>query len=112
MPESRPAADSPEIGLAEMIASLRRELQTALAAGQVEAVRFDVDKIELELKVGLSRKQGADAGVAFWVLKAGARIDASQDTMHTFKLSLTPVLEGGAARLRVGAGGQQSPAKD
>ena len=53
MPDSNPSTDGPDIGLAEMIESLRHELQTSLEAGKSETVAFDVDKIELELKIAL-----------------------------------------------------------
>ena len=48
MPQERPANDGPAIGLAEMIESLRVELQSALERAKKEAVVFEVDKVELE----------------------------------------------------------------
>jgi hypothetical protein len=112
MPDSSAPTDGPAIGLAEMIASLRHELRTALETGKDQTVSFDVDKIELELKVAVSRKAKGEGGVAFWVLKAGANVEAGRDTSHNFKLILSPVLSATAARLRVGSTTKQGPARD
>jgi hypothetical protein len=66
MPEAMSVSDGSEIGLAEMIESLRRELQISLEEGKDQAVAFDVDKVELELKVLVSRKAKGEGGIAFW----------------------------------------------
>lgn len=100
--------DSSSIGLAEMIESLRSELQLALTAGPQASVRFDVEKVELELKVMVSRKLKAEGGIAFWVVKAGASAEAGRDAAHTFKLSLVPMDASTGTRLRVGSTTQQA----
>jgi hypothetical protein len=103
MPDDRSIEDEQGIGLAEMIESLRAELHAALAAGKGEAVAFDVDKVELELKLAVTRKTTGEGGVAFWVVKAGAGVEAGRDTMHTFKLTLSPLAAATSVRLRVGS---------
>jgi Trypsin-co-occurring domain 2 len=103
MPSAPKPGDDTEIGLAEMIESLREELQASIESGQDKLVAFDVDKVELELKIALSRKAKGEAGVAFWVVKAGASGEAGRDTTHTFKLSLSPVRSDTSTRLRVGS---------
>jgi hypothetical protein len=95
-----------------MVESLRRELQTSLERGKNESVAFAVDKVELELKVAISRKAGAEAGVAFWVVKAGANVQAGRDTTHTFKLTLTPVLSASGERLEIAATTGERPARN
>ena len=61
-----------------MIESLRSELETAFEKGKDRAVAFEIDKVELELKIAISRKGKGEAGVAFWVVKVVAiwRLDA------------------------------------
>ncbi len=87
------------VPLAEMIQTLRRELDEARADGAGSHITFDIEKIELELKVAVSRKKKGDAGIAFWVINMGGGAEAGLDTAHTFKLTLLPT--SGDGRLRV-----------
>jgi hypothetical protein len=86
-----------------MIEMLRQELQTSMELGAGKAIAFDIDKVELELKVAVARKGTAKAGVAFWVVTAGGSVEAGLDTSHTFKLTLLPVDRATGVRQRVGA---------
>jgi hypothetical protein len=72
----------PGIALADMIETLRQELQ---------------------LKVAVGTKGKAEAGIAFWVVKAGAAVEGSLDTVHTFKLTLSPVTRSSGGRTRISA---------
>jgi len=112
MPDVMTVSDGSEIGLAEMIESLRRELQISLKEGKDQAVAFDVDKVELELKVLVSRKAKGEAGIAFWVLKAGASGEAGRDLSHTFKLTLAPVDVASGTRLKVASSTREAPEKN
>ena len=107
-----PPGDGPEIGLAEMIESLRRELQISLESGRNQAVSFDVEKVELELKVAVSRKAQGEGGVAFWVLKAGASVEGGRDLAHTFKLTLAPIDAASGVRLKVGSKTGEAPTRN
>src|SRR6185312_7206127 len=108
-----PASDSgPDIDLAEMIESLRRELQISLERGEDQRVVFDVEKVELELKVAVTRKRGGEGGVAFWVVKAGASLESGRDMTHTFKLTLVPVFSDSGKRLKVRAITSEGPSRD
>ncbi len=101
-----PRTDSsvaPGIALSDMIETLRQELQLSMARGAGEAVAFDIEKVELELKVAVGTKGKADAGIAFWVVKAGAAVEGSLDTVHTFKLTLSPVTRSSGGRTRISA---------
>ena len=108
MPDNSQPSDGSDIGLAEMIENLRSELETTLEKGKNHSVSFEVDKVELELKVGISRKFKGEGGVAFWVVKAGSNLEAGRDSTHTFKLTLVPVSASGG-RLRVGSRSGEPP---
>ena len=82
------------VPLSDMIETLRSELQRSVDRGAGKPVAFDIDKVELELKVAVSSKGKGEAGVAFWVVKAGASVESQHDTVHTFKLTLKPVAGG------------------
>jgi hypothetical protein len=88
------------IPLAEMIQTLRRELETAREHAKGESIAFQMEKVELELEIALSRRKQGQGGVEFWVVKAGGEIEKSGATTHTFKLTLTPI-GGGAEKLKV-----------
>jgi hypothetical protein len=83
------------VPLAEMIQTLRRELDAARTDGVDSEIKFDIEKIELELKVAVSRKKEGKAGIAFWVINVDGGAAAGLETAHTFKLTLVPTSGGG-----------------
>jgi hypothetical protein len=97
------AESDARVPLAEMIETLRQELQVSLQRGTGQAIAFDIEKVELELKVAIARKDKGQAGVAFWVLTAGGGVERGTDTSHTFKLTLLPVDVATGTRARVAA---------
>lgn len=81
------------IGLAEMIDSLRQELLEAQVKASGSAIVFEVENIDLELKVNVERttKVGGGVGIKFWVVNAdtkGEQADTTS-TVQTIKLSLS-----------------------
>ena len=80
-----------EIPLAEMIETLRQELELAQIHGVARPVAFGVEKVELELKIAISRKAKGEGGIKFWVLSAGATAEGGRESVHTFKLTLSPL---------------------
>ena len=84
-----------EIPLADLITTLRQELEEAQSRGAGQKIRFTVDRVELELKVAVTRKAKGEAGIKFWVVKAGGELESAGAVTHTFKLSFTPVLRTG-----------------
>ncbi|MEV5548635.1 trypco2 family protein [Streptomyces sp. NPDC052309] len=94
-----------EVPLAEAITDLRRELQDAMAAGQGEQLKFELDSVVLELEVTLSTGAGAGAKAGFWsVLTAEATADHRRGSTHRLTLTLTPRLSDApdGQRVRVG----------
>lgn len=90
-----------EIALAEMIETLRRELEIAQMQGVNRPVAFGVEKVELELKVLMSRKAKGEGGIKFWVVTAGAAAERGGETAHIFKLTLSPLDAESKKRLEV-----------
>ena len=81
------------VGLAEMISSLRRELEEAQQFVDGSTIRFEVEKVDLELQVNVEKTSegGGKAGVKFWIVNAelaGKGTDKKIIT-QTIKLSLT-----------------------
>jgi len=83
------------IPLADLITTLRQELDEAQSRGAGQRIRFTVDRVELELKVAVTRKAKGTAGIKFWVVQAGGELEGTGAVTHTFKLSFTPELSTG-----------------
>lgn len=88
-----------EIELAELLASLRAEINRARLDSAKDDVRFRVDSIDLELHVAVEKEAGVDAGVRFWVVSMGGKGSAKSSETHVIKLSLGAVTDTGEAVL-------------
>lgn len=92
----------------------RRELAKRAEDEAGELVRFQVQDIELELQVALSRsdenQQGGKLGIKCWVLSADASLGAKQSTQtvatHVVRLKLKPSVQtsAGVEELEIGDG--------
>jgi hypothetical protein len=90
MNDAQQAQDS-EIELADMIETLRQELETAQMRGMQRTVAFGVEKVELELKVALSQKVKGGGGIKFWVVSAEGSAEGTRESTHNFKITLLPL---------------------
>ena len=89
MADPEPAIE--RVGLAEMIEALRLELELARTQGKGRAIGIGVERAELELKVQLGRSSKVGGGIKFWVVTAEGSAERSDETTHSFKLTLLPV---------------------
>ncbi|MEU6990619.1 trypco2 family protein [Streptomyces sp. NPDC046465] len=77
------------VELSDVIAQLRGELSRAMAGGVGNGLRFQAEKLELELTVGVERSRKPGVKVRFWVFDAhGSARPARADTQ---RLTLKPV---------------------
>ena len=83
-----------QVELAEMIRSLRSELQTARDEGVDEGLRFKVDEVELEVQVEVHKEDGAEGGVKFYVFNAKAGGKDAERQVQRIRLKLTPLGDG------------------
>ena len=100
------------IPLAEMIQTLRLELEAAQVGGSHSDLRFQIEKVDLELKVAVSRTKKGSGGVKFWVINAGGELEKTAETIHTFTLSLTPISARSGGRVQVSATPGERVTKD
>jgi Trypsin-co-occurring domain 2 len=84
-----------DVPLAEAVHALRAELVSAIEEGEGEALRFGVGPVELELQVEVSREVGGKAGIQFWLVSIGGEGSRSSGSVHTVRLTLSPVDERG-----------------
>ncbi|MFJ4834341.1 trypco2 family protein [Streptomyces sp. NPDC088747] len=97
------------IELADMIRELRKQLTTALADGDGEAVRFELGPVEVEASVAVTREAGGDARVRLWVVDAGANGKYAHAETQRITLTLTPKAvpaDGGSPRTVLITGGE------
>ena len=85
------------IGLADAIEQLRVELTDAIARGEGQALRFNLNDIKVELTVQITRKGSGKGELSFNVLGAGAKIggDGGIDRSNTHRITLSLNIAGG-----------------
>ncbi|MFD9905575.1 trypco2 family protein [Streptomyces sp. NPDC059063] len=79
------------VELEDMIAQLRSALSRAMADGQGEGLRFQAEKIELELTVGVERSREPGAKVRFWVFDVHHSARSAHAATQRITLTLQPV---------------------
>ena len=85
----------PRLELSDMLVALRQELEEAQAKAAEEDLKFNVESIDVEAQVTVS-KEGEVAGKAkwkFWIFseaEVGAVGKAGKETVQTIRLKLTP----------------------
>jgi NTP-dependent ternary system trypsin peptidase co-occuring protein len=89
------------IGLADAVRGVRAELRAAMAEGEGEQVRFDVDEVEMEFAVEVRRDERAEGGIRVWVASVGVSGGESSATTHRLRvtLSATDMATGGSPRI-------------
>jgi len=83
-----------ELGLAEAIGDLRREIGAAMCSAQDEPLQFLLGPVELELQVQLAAKAGIKGEAKWVVVSLGADAGAERKRTHMVKLKLTPKAKG------------------
>lgn len=75
-----------EIGLSEMVAALRQELEIAQSNAEGERLSFMVEDIDIELQIAMKSSEAVKGGVKFWVLNSSAEL--ADEKLITQKLCL------------------------
>ncbi|WP_100447272.1 trypco2 family protein [Glycomyces xiaoerkulensis] len=80
------------LSLSDAVASLRRELKTAMAAAD-DDLRLEVKELELELTLQAASEAGAEAGVNLWSVVTGKVSAKDTDSrMHRLRIVLSPLV--------------------
>ncbi|MGI9004494.1 MAG: trypco2 family protein [Pseudonocardia sp.] len=81
-----------ELGLAEAIDVVRRELRAAQDAGQGADVRFSVGSVEVELAVEVVKKAGGEASVRVLnLVSVGGEGEVSRGDTNRVTVVLNPI---------------------
>jgi hypothetical protein len=86
-----------KIGLAEVIAALRLELDESMRAAESSGLRFLLGEVAVELELAVERTGGGSGGLKFWVVQAGAEGRRSSARTHRITVPLTPIARDGGA---------------
>ena len=92
--------EQPSLG--ELIRAVRRQLEYAQEADAGHLLRFDVDTVELDVDVEVSKTWTGDGGFDVKVLRAGASRESVHGSTSRMHVVLTPFdLRTSTGRLRV-----------
>jgi hypothetical protein len=89
------------IRLADFIADLRSELESAVNAAPDDGLRFHLGAIELEVSVAVEKTGTAGAKANFWVVELGGDGTLTRASTQTVRLTLEPHLVGSSGRPEV-----------
>jgi hypothetical protein len=78
------------LDLADVIKSLRQELNEAMVEGAGKLIQFELGPIDLEFQVAISREGGGSGKIRFWVVELGGEGKVSSASTQLIKLQLTP----------------------
>lgn len=76
--------------LATVVQGLRQELAAAVQQAKDEALRFELQELELELQVQVTREYDGRVGFKFWVLEAGMGTKGADTSVQTVRLKMKP----------------------
>src|SRR5262249_20515689 len=79
------------IPLAEVIVALRRELAEAQVQDQGLRPGLRIEEAEIELQVIITRQDGVDFHVKFWVLNANVKDKSASATAQKIKIRLKSI---------------------
>ena len=81
--------------LVNVLRTIRLEIWEAMEEAEGRSLQFEIEKVELELKVEVVSKVGGDGKIDLKVLSLGAKSETESTTAHTFKFTMKPKLANG-----------------
>ncbi|GGS89744.1 trypco2 family protein [Nonomuraea spiralis] len=94
-----------EIELASVLRALREELARSVKESEGEAVRFRLEKINLEAQIAVTKGQEGGLGLKLWVLSGDGKRSSQTVSTQLLKLELSAeTADGGYVRTRAHRG--------
>lgn len=78
------------IELSDLLRTVRLQISDAMQEADGRSIQFELEKVELELKVEVAKKGEACTGINIWVVSLGAKGEYTSSTSHTFKFTMKP----------------------
>ena len=82
--------------LAEVVKSLREELNLAIRGAEGHKLKFKINTIDLEFQTAVEKEGALEGGgkIKFWVLDIDGKVSGKykKATSHTIKLNIEPIL--------------------
>lgn len=78
------------IPLAKIVDELRAELITLRDSAEGKGFKFNLDEVEVELKVGVTYEGGGKIAFKCWIYEAEGGASVNRETVQTVKLKLSP----------------------
>lgn len=78
------------IPLKEVLDAIRLEIFDAQYFAKDRNIKFEIETLELELKVEIAKKKGNTSGLSFEVFSFGGQKENTSTSAHTFKFILKP----------------------
>ncbi|MEV6209705.1 trypco2 family protein [Kitasatospora sp. NPDC051914] len=79
-----------EIGLADAVDAVRKELMEAASRGEGQPLSFEVGPIEMEFEIELRAEAKGGAKFKAWVVSAETEAGVSRGRTHRVAFTLTP----------------------
>lgn len=92
-----------DIDLQSLVNAVREQLKFMAVDRRERGIAFEVESVDLELKVGVVRTTGGSAGFALQVLTLGASKSTAEERVHTVRIKLIPREDETDGRVRVGS---------
>ncbi|WP_026925201.1 trypco2 family protein [Glycomyces arizonensis] len=96
-----------QIELKEALRTIRSQITEAMAEAEGQAVRFTVERINLEVQVGLTKGTEAAGGLKVWVLSGDAKASRESVVTQTLSIELSPETSAGGP-VRIHADGRRA----
>lgn len=96
-------------GLAETIEALRAELTTAMSRGAGQPLQFELEAVNVEFTLAVTREGAGNGGLRLGVVSFGASGKIAEQQTHRLSLTLNPVTANGDNPVRVSASVDDEP---
>jgi Trypsin-co-occurring domain 2 len=93
------------VGLADALEALRSELESAQIESADKNVQFPIERLTVELKVGVTKSAGGKAGFTVPVIgvELGGKAGYDRETLQTITLVLQAPVDQAGNRIKVGS---------
>lgn len=90
-----------QIGLAELVSTLRAEIIEAVTNSTESGIHFPIGQITLEFHVGVTRERDGKGGIRAWVIELGGGGKYAKEEIHTVTVTLDAPVDDNGEQVKV-----------